>query len=348
MKKTKSSFPIELILIILSLLMFVFYILFVRYYYARILDTTENETGTSYRTFSRQYEMIADSRSNTFWQALYARAAEKAAEADAYVSLNQTGWNTAYDKLDYIDMFIASQVDGIILEYNGEEGLAEKIDEAVAQGIPVVTIINDPNRTQRQSFVGVNDYQLGIAYGGEVARLADENTHNILVLSNREKELEKNQMYAQIYKAVTEAHPGQNIRVKEQNLNSRGQFDVEEAVRNIFQSVEGMPEILVCLDEVTTECAYQAMVDFNLVGDVKIIGFYTSDTILDAVQKGLIPVTIYMDADQIGTYCIEALTEYAETGRSNTYYTVDLHSLTTADLTENKEKEASSGEVQDG
>ena len=160
MKKTKSSFPIELILIILSLLMFVFYILFVRYYYARILETTENDTGASYRTFSRQYEMIADSRSNTFWQALYARAAEKAAEADAYVSLNQTGWNTAYDKLDYIDMFIASQVDGIILEYNGEEGLAEKIDEAVAQGIPVVTIINDPNRTQRQSFVGVNDYQL--------------------------------------------------------------------------------------------------------------------------------------------------------------------------------------------
>ena len=346
MKKTKRSIPVEFILMILSLALFGAFVLFVRHYYARILDAAENDSTAPYHTYSRQYEMIADSRSNTFWQAVYDQASLEAAESDAYLSLNQTGWNTDFDKLDYIDMFIAARADGIILEYNGEEGLAEKIDEAVEQGIPVVTIINDPNRTRRQSFVGVNDYQLGNAYGAEVARLADENTHNILVLSNREKELEKNQMYAQIYKAVTDAHPGQNIRVKEQNLNSRGQFDVEEAVRNIFQSAEGMPEILVCLDEVTTECAYQAMVDFNMVGEVRIIGFYTSDTILDAVQKGLIPVTIYMDADQIGTYCIEALTEYAETGRTNTYYTVDLHAMTTEDL-QTAEEEELSGEVQD-
>lgn len=47
-----------------------------------------------------------------------------------------------YDKADYMDMSIAAQVDGIILEYNGEEGIQEKIDEAVEKGIPVVTIVS--------------------------------------------------------------------------------------------------------------------------------------------------------------------------------------------------------------
>ena len=39
-----------------------------------------------------------------------------------------------------------------------------------------------------------------------------------------------------------------------------------------------------------------------------------------------------LDTEQIGTYCIEALTELFQTGRSNSYYTVDLHSISTEDL----------------
>ena len=333
----KKRLHVEIILMILSVVIFGLFILFLTYYYNRIMNVAESERSEQPVTYRYQFEMIADSRNNTFWQAVYSHAREEAAASDALLSFNQTGWNSTYDKLDYIDMFIAAQVDGIILEYNGEEGLSEKIDEAAEHGIPVVTIINDPNKSRRQSFVGVNDYQLGTAYGNEVARLVTDDTESILVLSNRERELEKNQMYAQIYAAVTEVQSSRAIRVKEQNLISWGQFDVEEAVRNIFQSTEGVPDILVCLDEVTTECAYQAMVDFNMVGDVKIVGFYTSDPILNAVEKGLIPVTIYMDADQIGTYSIEALTEYLEIGRSNSYYTVDLHTLTTEELKEQQE-----------
>ena len=185
--------------------------------------------------------------------------------------------------------------------------------------------MNDPNKSARLSFVGVNDYQMGQAYGASVAELVNENTKDVLILSNREKELEKNQMYARIYNAIQEkVGEGSGISVKEQNLISKSQFDVEEAVRNIFQSTDGPPEILVCLDEVTTECAYQAMVDYNMVGEVSIIGYYASDVIMDAVDKGLIPVTISMNADQIAEYSIEALTEFTEIGRTNAYYTVDL------------------------
>ena len=330
--RNRNSIRMEIVLMIISLVIFGFFLLFVTFYYNRIVDSGAAD-GKAGQTYRWQYEMIVDSRNSTFWQAVYSHAREEAAAENALLSLHQTGWNTEYDKLDYLDMYIAADVDGIILEYNGEEGLIEKIDEAAEHGIPVVTIINDPNRSRRQSFVGVNDYQLGSAYASQVAELIDEDTENILVISNREKELEKNQMYAQIYAAVSTAHHSSGeIGLKEQNLISWGQFDVEEAVRNIFQAAEGTPDILVCLDEVTTECAYQAMIDFNMVGEVKIIGFYTTDTILDGVRRGLIPVTIEMDADQIGTYSIEALTEYLTTGRSNTYYTVDLHAITAEDL----------------
>ena len=39
--------------------------------------------------------------------------------------------------MDYMNVSIASRADGIILQYSGEDGLEDKIDEAVADGIRV-------------------------------------------------------------------------------------------------------------------------------------------------------------------------------------------------------------------
>ena len=332
MKKDRSS-RIQISLMVLSMVIFGAFLLIVNYYYQTIMSEAEVPETDMSRVYSYQYELIVDSRNSAFWQEVYRNARAEAAEHDALLSMRRVEWNQGYEKADYVDMCIAEKADGIILEYNGESGLIDKINEAVERGIPVVTIINDPNTSSRQSFVGVNDYQLGNAYGTQVANLVTEQTRSVMILSNREQELEKNQMYGQIYNAVYEQVGEKSpVRVREQNLLSRNPFDVEEAIRNLFQSEDEAPDILVCLDEITTECAYQAMLDFNMVGEVSIVGFYATDMILDAVKKGLIPVTLYMDAEQIGLYSIEALTEYWEVGRSNSYYTVDLKSITTEDL----------------
>ena len=321
----KKPLRIELVLMSISVLIFGGFLVLVFFYFGKVFGKDSSEDAELNREYSYHYEMIVGNRNTALWEDVYEKAKEYAASEDSLLTLRKADWNREYDKNDYVDMCIAAGADGIILEYNGEAGLAEKIDEAAEKGIPVVTLMNDPNKSARLSFVGVNDYQMGQAYGASVAELVTEDTKDILILSNREKELEKNQLYARIYNAVQEkVGEGSAISVKEQNLISKSQFDVEEAVRNIFQSADGPPEILVCLDEVTTECAYQAMVDYNMVGDVSIIGYYASDVIMDAVDKGLIPITISMNADQIAEYSIEALTEFTEIGRTNAYYTVDL------------------------
>ena len=324
MKNKNRKIGIEFYVMVITILALAFFVyLEVSYYNRSVRDAGEEESMLT-RTYSRYYEMIVDNRNSSFWDEVYQNAKEEAARNDVLLSMMQVDWMTEYSKDDYIDMCIANKVDGIILEYNGESGLSEKIDEAEKSGIPVVTIINDASRSSRQAFVGINDYQLGAAYASQVSRLVNETTRKILILSNREEELEKNQFYSRIYAAAQEAQSDSRIQVREQRLVSKSPFDVEEAIRNIFQSQEGPPQILICLDEVTTECACQAMIDFNMVGDVSIIGYSFSDTILDAVNKGLIPVTICMNSSEIGAFSVDALQEYAETGRSNTYYTVNL------------------------
>lgn len=322
MKKTGNR---ETVLILLGIFIVGFFVFFTNNFYKSAWKKSGLEEAEESRVYESQYEMIVGSGKNEFWQAIYESAKKTAENHNAYLEFHASDMGTGYNEIDYMEISIAAGVDGIILEFNGEEALKKEIDKAETAGIPVITIMNDAPDSKRQSFVGVNDYQMGQAYGEQVAALMDENTETALILLDSEKgDFEKSQIYSQISNVVMEQENGENVKIQAQNLMPENKFDIEEAIRTIFQSPEGPPQILVCMDEVTTECAYQAMIDFNMVGEVKIIGYYVSDTIREAVNKGLIPVTCTLDTEKMGKDCIEALWEYKQEGRVNSYYNVEL------------------------
>ena len=286
----------------------------------------QEESGEVYRY---KYDMIVDSPDSSFWQAVYGCAQDWAQKNDAILELKGSGKENDYTKLDYMNMSIASNADGIILQYSGEQGLEAKINEAVQKGIPVVTVMGDAVHSKRQSFVGVSDYQLGSAYGEKVAEYVTEDTQSILILLKKNiDDMNQSQIYTQISNAAqAKAGADAEIKVTGKNLLSAGTFETEEAVTDIFQQKDKVPDILVCMDEETTECARQAVLDFNLAGKVTIIGYYSSEDILTAVEKGVISVSCDVDTDQLGKYTIEALTEYQKEGRTNSYYNVDINFL---------------------
>ena len=281
------------------------------------------------KVYQYQYDLIVDSPDSQFWQAVYASARKTAAQNDVLLEIMGPDRGTSYDKLDYMNMSIASNSDGIILQYSGEQGLEEKINEAVQKGIPVVTVMGDAVHSKRQSFVGVSDYQLGSVYGEKVAEYVTEDTESILILLKKNiDDMNQSQIYTQISNAVqAKAGPSQNIQITGKNLRLPGTFETEEAVTDIFQQRDKVPDILVCMDEETTECARQAVLDFNLAGKVTIIGYYSSEDILTAVEKGVISVTCDVDTEQLGRYSIEVLTAYQKDGRTNSYYNVDINFL---------------------
>lgn len=289
-------------------------------------SSQQEENGEVYRY---KYDMIVDSPESSFWQAVYNCAQEWAQKNNEILELRGSGKENDYNKLDYMNMSIASNSDGIILQYSGEQGLESKINEAVQKGIPVVTVMSDAVHSMRQSFVGVSDYQLGSAYGEKVAEYVTKDTKSILILLKRNiDDMNQSQIYTQISNAAqAKAGSAADIKITGKNLLSTGTFETEEAVTDIFQQKDKVPDILVCMDEETTECARQAVLDFNLAGKVTIIGYYSSEDILTAVEKGVISVTCDVDTDQLGRYSIEALTEYQKDGRTNSYYNVDINFL---------------------
>jgi ribose transport system substrate-binding protein len=139
-------------------------------------------------------------------------------------------------------------------------------------------------------------------------------------------------IFNQIKKTLNEQLGENHVNLQPYYITKDSEFDSEEAIRDIFISSDIIPDILVCMDEVDTECACQAIVDYNKVGEVTIIGSYSSDIILEAIRKNLAALTVAMDTRQLGKQSVQALLEYQEMGYVNNYYNVDLHIINTENV----------------
>lgn len=323
---------LERIIVIAGVLVVLFLTLVASSYYSNVLKRVEADGGEVGAAYRYHYVMIVEDSDMPFWQDVYESTLSAAKERDALVELMGKSLSSQIDMESLMDMAIASKVDGIILEYTGGYKLDERIKQAGEAGIPVVAVLKDAPNSSCISFVGVNAYQLGRQYGEHILKLVPEGkdpAEVMVLLHDRENDRSQAQIFEQINNMlVTSPETMGRVRVTEENRRTTGKVDADETIRNIFFRREGTPDVLVCMEAVDTEAAYQAMIDYNKVGEIQLFGYYKSDQILEAVKKGNIPITLVIDTEQMGRYCVQALGEYLEDGRVNSYYSVDLQFVT--------------------
>ncbi len=278
------------------------------------------------KEYEKHYVLIAKDRTTSFWQSVYDNAREEAEANNIY--LEQAGSNLSQDYTmeDYLRISIASKVDGIIVCPDGSDNVKELINEAVKNNIPVVTVLNDDINTKRASFVGINSYELGQVYGEQIVKKVNNDTRKIYILFHSMASNSMNDViFNQIKKKLNENFKGRDFLIQPYYITDNKEFDSEEAIRDLFISQEDIPDILVCMEEVDTECACQAIVDYNKVGEVTIIGSYSSDIILEGIRKDLAAVTVAVDTKQLGKQSVQALLEYDQMGYVNNFYNADIH-----------------------
>ena len=186
------------------------------------------------------------------------------------------------------------------------------------------------------TIIGNYDYTFMYEYkyteDGEVLKEQVGGPHNVMgnpvkvaVLVNAyASDVDQNILYSGIQDTM-ENEKSTDIELEFETISIDGtnDFSVEESIRDIFME-EDVPDIIVCLDELSTTCAYQAVVDYNMVGDVNILGYYVSDTIVNAIDRRVIYATIVIDTEQMGSCCIEALQEYHDLGYTSQYFAADV------------------------
>ncbi|MCD8103824.1 MAG: substrate-binding domain-containing protein [Lachnospiraceae bacterium] len=327
----RSSLIITIILIFCVLLLSLTWA-----YFRNSLDSLDLPDTSISETYDRHYVLIPDEENPVLWQAIYESAYEEASENSAYLELLSQDTGSAYSTADYLRILIASCVDGIILKPDGTDEVRELINDAVAENIPVVTVLEDDSDSERISYVGPNSYQLADTYTELALSRLDGADGEIMILLDAEsvnpvQTLAAAQLTRYIEQQKAE---GQDVSVSLYYLENSTDFDYEEGIRDLFVNHSPLPDVLICMEEVLTECVYQALIDYNEVGSTDIIGFYYSDQILDAIEKGIIPATLVVGMDEVGSYCIDALNEYHALGHTSSYYNVSLSLITRENVTD--------------
>lgn len=336
---TISSIVVGILLIILGM----------TYYKYQISELGITET-TNYQDYKYHYAIISEEEGEEYWDEIYQGALKKGKEVNAYVEEIGSNLSISYSLYDLMKIAIASRVDGIILEPNGDENIVNMIDYADSLGIPVVTVLKDASHSdtklpvKRISYVAINSYKQGQAYAVQVLDTIKEGRNNITVLMNENKTDLSQEM---IYSSILETIGSRKVTVKSASINTTSAFSSAEDIRNIIMDENNPPDVLVCLNTVDTLCAYQAVVDYNKVGEIAIIGYYSSDMILRAIDKNIVQSTMTFDAEQMGAYCVEALNEYRKTKNVSEYYSLDISVINKYNVREYLEQNSEEEQIED-
>lgn len=326
---------------------------------------------TEQAVYDKYYMMITEDNKSSIWRSIYQGAKKQALEENVYVDWLGEELFQDYSVEEQMEIAIASGVDGIIVTANENDEMTELVNRAAEAEIPVVTLYGDNTQSARCSFVGIGSYNLGHEYGrlalqiireklvgqteslsldmpaedtvamspgpayviNEVKMGSSERPVRVAVLVNAYAQgLDQNILCSGIQETI-EQERGESLEIELMLLtvDDTNAFSAEESIRDIFMEKE-IPDIIICLNELNTTCVYQAVVDYNKVGEVNILGYYDSDTIINAIDRNVIYATAAIDTEQMGRFCINALQEYHALGYTSQYFTADIRLIQKADV----------------
>ena len=299
----------------------------------------------SERIYDKYYMIVTDEYRSSFWQSVCEGAMERAEAENAYVELIGAGLTETNTTSELMEMAIASGVDGIMVCGDNSAEMNALIEEATDRGIPVATIYRDNPASKRITYVGVSGYNIGSEYGRQIigvmeerrrraaSAVSDEETENtanekeeirIMVLSDPRISFDQNVIVSGIRDALADEKDETDFYIDTLSVDDSNPFMIEESLRGIFMNGQE-PDIIICLSELDTTSAYQAVVDFNKVGSVYILGFYDSKKILNAISRNVVFSTITVDAKELGKYGVDAFFDYEENGNTSEYYAADIN-----------------------
>ena len=320
---TRGRSPLVITVFISISVMLIATVISTFFYVYTTTNIAKEQNITSPIKYTQYYALVCED--NDFNRQIFQYAKEKGDEMGICVDMLSIRTSHDYSIEVLFEIALESNVDGIIVDARDAQKMRPYIDKACQRGVDVVTLLSDSPDSMRRSSIQISAYNLGKTYGQQVISKEIYGDEKILVINDSSKtDASQNLIFTGIQDTVYKALDKDNsVSLTNYSVNGSDTFVMEEMIRNIFIDEELMPDIIICPDDQATEVVYQALVDYNKVGLVRLIGYHDSQTVLDGIKQGVIEATIAVDVKELGEYSVEALAEYKATGFASEYYSVD-------------------------
>ncbi len=241
--------------------------------------------GGSEHSPDEKYFLIATNIKVPYWQQAFAGLSRAASQL--HVKAELTGPDT-YDTKAQLDQFrdvLKRKPAGILLSAGDPNLMKDAIDEAIAQGVPVIAVDSDAPGSKRLLFIGTDNYKAG-TMGGQIAARQLQGKGNVVIYSMPEQGNLNERLRG--YKDVFETHPQIKIaEVVDIKGDPRIAFDKTKELMDKGAKVDGF----ICLEAVACPEVAEVLDRKKATGKV-VVAMDTDQRTLDWIQKGLISATI--------------------------------------------------------
>ncbi|AIQ11998.1 substrate-binding domain-containing protein [Paenibacillus durus] len=252
---------------------------------------------------SHRIMLISQELDNPYWRSIEQGA--RAAAGKYGMDFEYTGplRINPEEQLSLLEQAIASRPSAIIVQGTGGADSKELIDRAAALGIPVVTVDADEPGSHRLFYVGSDNLTAGEEMGRLVAEAADgKGTVGVLVGTAR---ADSQRLRLEGLRSIIASYPEMKIA------------DVRTSDISRLQASEQTRSLLAAHPDLKAVVGFSALDGLGALDAVRqlktnrlLFAFDDLDETKEAVQKGLIKLTLVQQPLEMGSTAITLLHDY--------------------------------------
>ena len=235
-----------------------------------------------------------------FWQEAVDGARSAAQELGVELTVTGASSETAIDEqIAVMEDVIATLPDVIILVASDYTRLNDVTNEAVAAGIPVVTMDSDVSTDSRSAFVASDNYQIGRTIGEQLLSLLPEGQVAVLTHSSVSSS------------GVNRAQGAMDALADSGAIEVTGVYDCgndpEKAREIALELLEQYPELagFVCTNEVCNLGVAGVLTELGLGGELAVVGCDNAQQQIQYLEQGVIQVTVIQRPFNMGYQAVE-------------------------------------------
>ena len=240
----------------------------------------------SQHSADENYYLVTINKQIPYWQA--AGAGFLHAASQMKVKAEFVGPDTYDPKAEQLEFekLLQSKPTGILVSPASGQLMRADIDQAIAAGIPVITIDSDSPESKRLFFIGTNNYQAGVM-GAKVAAAQMRGKGNVVIFTMPGQANLDDRLRG--YRDIFASYPGLKIvRLVDIHGDPRVAFDTtEQIIGQKKEKVDGF----VCLEALAGKEVGEVLDRYHVTGKT-VVAMDTDPDTLDWIKKGVIAATV--------------------------------------------------------
>ncbi len=239
-----------------------------------------------YHEETERYVFVAANINLPYWQEAQAGFIDAARTMGVKAEFTGPTSYSPEEELDAFRQAMASHPSGILVSPARADTLKPAIDEAIAEGIPVICADSDAPDSKRILFIGTDNYQAGLESGRQMAELLHGQGNVVVITIPGQFNLDER--VRGVHDAFAK-HPGLKIT---QTLDDKGDpRSANDQISTLLAKNEKIDGIL-CVEASGGPGAGEVMHRLGLKGKIVIVAMDKSPETMEFISEGVIAAAI--------------------------------------------------------